>query len=744
MNRFAAGITFSAAAGIIAQALLFRELSVAVYTNELLLGALLCQWLIIAALGAAGAIFFLRRATPANWFFLFLEIAFALTLAAAVTFIRSFRIVFAIAPGKEPGLGIALLVCGMSCLIPALIHGALFPLWARVLPGEKTVARAYGWEALGAAGGGVLCSFWLFPHFFTYTILFALFSGCLCIGISMLRRPAKTRLAWCALVLGTALIVRHPLGAALDRIEKTTAARQWAHAGRLLDSRHSRYGHLALIARNGQHTYYYNGTPLLSLPGSDIDFEETVSHLALLAHPSPAQVLLLGQGSIRLIPQILKHPVEKLDYAELDDTLFFLMEHNDPQSSRASLSDPRVNLRYRDGRAFLTETNALYDVILIMPSSPRSLFTNRFLTREFYLLARQHLKPGGIVAAWQDGSDHYLSPQRNRILSSVYAAFSSAYPRTLLLPGTTTVLIGTEDEAAFTKTGDWAEERYSERGLKLSTTNEMHLRDRFALGLPPANWMLRELLPQTPRNSDRRPFGVFAGMAFWQKQNSPSTAWILESVSGIRTKHLLFFLLSAMAFWGTALRRRRDPVSRITEIAVFSTGFWGMCSSMLILCSYQTVQGYIFERYGLIAGLYMAGLGISSFWAARSGRRTTRQFLLRTEIGMVLASFGLLLLPSIRVPHATAVFCLASFAAGLLCGADFAFSSILASNDSGKENARLYVADLAGGCLAALSAGVVLLPVIGMASTAALLAALKACSAAFAWRLGRFLPLPSD
>ena len=74
-----------------------------------------------------------------------------------------------------------------------------------------------------------------------------------------------------------------------------------------------------------------------------------------------------------------------------------------------------------DGRRYLNRTRGKFDVIVIDPPPPVEAAGSSLLySKEFYELARQHLKPHGILQAWFPGGD-FLTAQA--VLRSVYESF---------------------------------------------------------------------------------------------------------------------------------------------------------------------------------------------------------------------------------------------------------------------------------------------------------------------------------
>jgi spermidine synthase len=85
------------------------------------------------------------------------------------------------------------------------------------------------------------------------------------------------------------------------------------------------------------------------------------------------------------------------------------------------LKNPKGRIVIDDGRRFLRRTQEKYDVIVVDPPPPAETAGSSLLfSTEFYALAKQHLKPGGILQAWFPGGD-YATAQA--FMRSVDASF---------------------------------------------------------------------------------------------------------------------------------------------------------------------------------------------------------------------------------------------------------------------------------------------------------------------------------
>ena len=157
------------------------------------------------------------------------------------------------------------------------------------------------------------------------------------------------------------------------------------------------YHNIAVVKKNGQVSVFTNG--LWSFSEPDRFSAEQGAHLALLQHPNPKTILLLGGGIAGLLEEVLKQPgIRHIDYVEPDpDLIDLLTPHLLPATVR-SLRHPRVRLVHQDPRIFMSRSRTRYDVVLMNSGDPITAQMNRFYTQEFYANVKQRLSPGGIFS----------------------------------------------------------------------------------------------------------------------------------------------------------------------------------------------------------------------------------------------------------------------------------------------------------------------------------------------------------
>ncbi len=174
---------------------------------------------------------------------------------------------------------------------------------------------------------------------------------------------------------------------------------------------------------------------------------------------------------------------------------------------------------------------------------------------------------------------------------------------------------------------------------------------------------------------------------------------------------------------------------------ISSTGFCEMALQIIIIFIFQNVFGYIYERIGLITALYMCGL---AFGAGSAARMTLPRRLWPGMIGLELIIICVALAAPFCMTHFPRIATAGVAAAGVEVaiyvlivvtgwagGAQFSLANHILSGQRGRAGstaATTNAADLVGSAAGGFIAGVLLLPLLGVAPVCLMLAALKGSS----------------
>lgn len=713
------------------QVVLIRRLMAAFTGNELTIGAVLASWLLWTGLGSfVSARFSDRITSPASALALALSGSGALTVASlfATAGIKSWM---GPAPGEMAGLPVifagAMLITAPCCLV----LGFAFPLASRMQEDfERAAGRAYRFEALGAASVGLILAAWFYKQagpVFPGLVIFLLMSAS---SLLFCGRGAKERrvLMVCAglLVLAAGLVLAEKAGGGAG--EKLFERMYWG--GRpVLDSFDSRYGYLAALREGDEITIFRDGAPGASFP--DPERDEQLAHLPLSMCATPYRVLLIGGGFSGMAQEILQHPVERLDWVELDPGQIELEKRWAPGWEEA-LADGRAVVREGDGRAWLAEGFGFYDVIIINEPDPFTAGQNRFYSAEFYGEAREALMPAGVLLARAGEAPPNLMYTGAEIglLAGVVRTVETSFSRVEVLPLSENLILAGNSITPLSRDPAKIESVLQSRGIESLYASAAVLEPDLS---PFVLHRLDEQVAGADVRVDRdlNPRGYLYGIMAWAERTSPAYARLFSAAARLPVWSLL--LIPLLVPPAGLIFERKDRSAGEGVLAAGVSGFVGIVVELSLLIAYQVMVGSLYFALTLLTASFMVGLSAGAFLWERRGERSG---LMPVEVLLVLWSCaGLVALLLSGSPadrpggwFYAALFGVLLFGQGGLSGAMFAASSsrvVRSREEVGRGVGLVYGVELLGSALGGLLAGAFLVPVFGIPHSlgAALLAA---------------------
>ena len=128
-------------------------------------------------------------------------------------------------------------------------------------------------------------------------------------------------------------------------------------------------------------------------------YHEALVHPAMLTHPDPRSILIIGGGEGATLREILRYrSVERVVMVDIDRELVELCQKLLPEWHEGVFQDPRVELLFADGKEYVEQTHSAFDIILIdvcdaLEAGPAlSLYTE-----SFYRLTQERLTAGGFL-----------------------------------------------------------------------------------------------------------------------------------------------------------------------------------------------------------------------------------------------------------------------------------------------------------------------------------------------------------
>lgn len=728
---------------VTAQVTLMRELIVVFCGTEISLGLMLCSWLLWTSAGSAALGRFKTHDRSSVRQVAVLEVSLALALPLTILAVRSSKLIFRPLPGEVLGPGSMLLVAFVTLSLFCFISGGLFAAGSRLYAGEAgaSVASAsssmYLLEALGSGAGGILASLVLIRYLSAFQIA-ALLGWLNLVAATVL---ATRRVAPRSVTLGLLIVASPYLWVGGNRLETTSLNQLWG-GFHLLATQNSIYGNLAVVDTEGMRTLYENGLVAFNVP--DPAAAEEAVHFALLEHPHPTSLLLIGGGLNGSVSQALQHPsLGRVDYVELDPTVFELARLYFPEEWKRIQAEQRVRVHHLDGRRFIKSTREKFDVVILNLPDPQTAQLNRFYTTEFFREVAERLNTGGVFALQLRAAENYISPELGEFLRCINRTLHEVFPEIRVIPGDIVHFFASRQPGVLAANAGELVSRLQARKLKTSYVREYYFPFRM---MPDRMQDLEQQIrpqPATANNQDFVPLAYYFDVALWSSQfRSEYSRWFrwLGEVGFMKVAAaagLLALVISLLMLLGPGDHRRA-----IAGFAVGAMGMTLMALQVLLLLGFQAIFGYVYSALAILIGAFMMGMAAGSWWSLRRPHAPAAD-LRRLGSLQFLAALAPLLLFGIFEICARVGSGVGAFLSGhvlfpglaLLCGVLGGYQFPVASRlfFAGHETrgpGALYALDLVGACLGALLLSTYLVPVFGFLKTAVLIAVVNLCSVA--------------
>jgi spermidine synthase len=742
--------------GIIAQVILMRELLVSFHGNELTLGIILANWLILVAIGSFIIGKAVEKVQSKLEIFVIFQLFFAVALPLTIYLSRVFRNILLFTPGE--GLGFGPIFCSsFLILLPvSLPQGALFTYGCKLYSqyGRKNVSsigKVYVLESIGAIAGGILLTFFLIQYLNSFEIAFILSLTNTLVSIFLLwpkpksSHPALQRSLWILSMLLSLVFAYGLLSRTSEAIHQSSIQSQWRNLN-AIHNENSNYGNITVTKSGDQFTFFTNGVPTITTPVPDTASIEDFVHFPMLFHEKPESLLILSGGAGGMIHEILKYPVRRIDYVELDPLLLKLIQKFSTPLTQLELSDPRVKIHYTDDRFFINRTRDRFDLIFIGLPPPQELQTNRLFSSEFFSIAKEKMNPGGIIVLTLPGSLTYISPELKALNGCILETLKTVFRSVRIIPGDTNLYLASDSSKLETVTSTDIVKRLEDRKIKTRLVTKRYLEFRLH-----ERW-LKWFFEPTERkevqiNSDFRPIGVFLSLSYWNALFSPSLARIFKSFERFSLQISISFIILWTFLMSLVFVKRPSLSGQFVPYAIFTTGLAGMIFNLAIIFTFQTFYGYLYQQIGLLSAIFMFGVALSSFYMSRHLEGIQRDFHLFLKIEIVIIFFSFLfpfvfsVLPRylertvLSIP-VYPLFLIMSFLSGACIGLQFPLASKIHLALPGKKRTVghtagvLYGADLLGGFLGGFFGGVLLLPVLGLKESCFMMGLIKMSSLA--------------
>jgi spermidine synthase len=206
---------------------------------------------------------------------------------------------------------------------------------------------------------------------------------------------------------------------------------------------------------------------LMTSEGEEFFYHECMTHPAMLTHPDPRSVLVIGGGDGGSSEELFKHPsVRRIVMAELDQAVIDVSKRYLRGIHRGAFDDPRLTVRIGDGFDFVQTTADRFDLIVLDLTDPDTPAFHLY-SEQFFRMCRAILNPGGLLTLHL-GSPVYQPSTVRKNADNLRRVFSQVHPMSLYIPlyGSLWCLAVASDSADPRAVGtDLVAARMRERGL---------------------------------------------------------------------------------------------------------------------------------------------------------------------------------------------------------------------------------------------------------------------------------------
>jgi len=791
---------------IITQSLLLREAMVLMFGSEFAWGVVLFSWLFGVAVGALAGGRVAGRPGRNDLHLVVVLTALSLMACFELWLFRGARTWLGVATGELLPLPKTMLAALAFVSPVGALVGMAFPIACSVrrsagpgISGDTQSAddrladgddilrlgRVYAVESAGSLVGGALFSFWAVEHLAPVQI--ALSCGAITLAASaVFLAGRRSRSAAPFLVAGGAAVVLVAAIFAGKGLDRRLADLRWRSVAPGLEHLvevESRHQNLTIGRREEQFTLYTDGQVAVDFP--DPYMYVPLAHFWLCQHPIPRHVLVLGGGAEGMLAEILRHPVEHVDYIEPDPRVIELLQPFLSQNDRVALHDSRVTVHLEDARHFVKSQVDRFDLVIARSPEPMSALRARLYTMDFFRELRRAMTAQSVLCMTATAAPGELSSESAEYLASLRATLRTQFPEVIVGWGTPAqVLAATTPGLVTTDPGELVS-RYTSRRVTSDSFDPAWF-EGATDWLDPSKLQRRSAqLDNAPRvqiSSDLHPVVYVQRLVLWDKMTAGRSQHVIETLRSIGWPTLIAVLLAigALTLLAPCVRTNSAHTSETTAphtqplafhrgrltrgivtLSVGSTGFATMALSIIWLFAFQNLYGYVYQRIGWIVALFMAGLVVGCArvgWrsanrddaSAADDRLWQRLTVVDALLGglalfvpIVLRGLGALQTDPLTFALVEWAISLLVFVTGVLGGAAFALAGGLQLKLMGRQGraaGSVVGADHAGACLGALLCGILLVPVFGTPATALLLAGLKFSSAALlvlGWRASR-------
>lgn len=658
--------------------------------NELIIGVILCNWMLLTGLGAMLGTNFRK---PDTWLILNHLITGLLPalLIFGVLLLKSLYFPPGVLPSFTQSLVLIFFVMAPFCVLSGAMFTLLSVAWSQHALQNKT-SRVYGIEAIGSILGSLIFVIVLIRIFSIPEILIIISSANLLVAILLSVAFGKNKNLGHLIFMGLLVwILFHFIfdwyGFAKSKHFK---------GQKILADKETPYGNLVVTKTVDQVNIFENGVSGFS-SGDVVSHEESV-HYALLQVSKPGNVLVISGQTDGIFDELKKYESIRVDFIEINPTLIRITEKYFGIREDSSLQIYSV-----DPVTFLHKTDKKYEAILLNIPPPASLQINRFYTTTFFSLLKSRMSPNGVLSLQPGGNSNYPGKEMLKFYRVLVSTIKQTFNEVLFIPGQSIFLLASDVPLSYEIT-----KRANKLNIENQYVNQYYVDDNL---LQEKGMQLMDQIEKTDQlNTNFKPVAFYQNISYWLSWYGLDIRWVTGIFILIFTSMILLIKLPAKA--------------------LFVAGFTATSVEIMAMLTFQVMFGFLYEALAFLLAAFMAGLSAGTFFMDKYIVKTSRKYFITNQaiIGASALLIPLLILvnPGLIYPAVfSGLIYMVLGISGVITGAQFSMANQLAAGSIGGRASKSYSADLAGSAGGAIIAAVILIPLAGYLNTGIILAAMN-------------------
>jgi len=202
-------------------------------------------------------------------------------------------------------------------------------------------------------------------------------------------------------------------------------------------------------------------------------YHESLVHPAMMLHPNPRRVLIIGGGEGATLREVLKHDtVEEAIMVDIDKEVVELSKEFLPEMHQGSFFDRRARVIIDDGKKFVERelvSGSKFDVVIMDLTDPySSKIAKELYSKQFFEEISSILNTDGVVVT-QAGSKYFYSEVYESVVNAIKQVFKHVIEYQVWIPSfgySCNFIIGSKVYDPSLITIDYSNERLKARNVK--------------------------------------------------------------------------------------------------------------------------------------------------------------------------------------------------------------------------------------------------------------------------------------